>query len=99
MERKAQSFRPTPNIAFVTVRESPGSRQIPRMRKHNTVGHLLLKRFVRSSRIPIVRPPEPPHLSIPRRWKFGSALNGFAGAQITRIAAALVLLAITLSAQ
>ena len=58
------------------------------MRRHNTVGNLLLKRFVTARRIPIVRPPEPPHLSIPRRWKFGLALNGFAGAQIARGAAA-----------
>src|ERR1041385_5744869 len=69
------------------------------MRKSNSVAHLLLNRFIRASRISTVHPPKPPHLSIPRRWKFGSALKRFAGAPVNRIAAVLVLLAITLSAQ
>src|SRR3954469_21092970 len=69
------------------------------MRKPNPVAHLLLKRFVRASRIPAVRPPEPPHLSNPRRWKFGSALKRLAGDQITRVAVLLLLFVVGLSAR
>src|SRR5215831_6288608 len=36
---------------------------------------LLLNRFTRANRLRLVPPPTPPHLSTPKRPKFGLALN------------------------
>src|SRR5581483_11890980 len=61
------------------------------------VAHLLLKRFVRVSRISNVRLPGPPHLSNPKRLKFDSTLKDIKIVQLGKAAALLMCFALAIS--